>query len=192
MRAPLNERLRELTDASRWEEAFALLYKERHATVKRFIRTIWDAAPVDDVSQVVWLGVRNSLQRFRFESELDTWLFAIAEKKIADARRKRQEAVVSDPDAPEMRWSNRLSDSGSPFSKLLYTERARLIRQIIAGWKKADRQMFEMRFFAGLGPMVIAATFDPPEIPNTVTQRLKTLVLVLRERLAEITSVASR
>jgi RNA polymerase sigma factor (sigma-70 family) len=189
MRGRLRERLEELLHAAHWDEAFELLHAELAEPLKRFIRGSWQAASVDDISQVVWLAVGNGLSAFRFDSEPETWVFGIAKRKIVDARRKRHESVASDPDAPEMRWSDRLSDSGSPFSRLLYTERAKLIRQIIADWDERDRLLFEMRFFADLDPAEIAETFDPPRPRNTVTQRLLTLVGRLREKLAAITSI---
>jgi RNA polymerase sigma factor (sigma-70 family) len=187
----MRDRVKELVAVRHWDDAFALLYGCLHKRVQRFIRSRWAAAPVDDVSQVVWLAVRGAFESFRFEAEPETWVFGIARRKIIDAQRKRQEAVVSSPDSSKLRWSDRLTDSNSPFGKLLYSERAKLIRQVISDWKEEDRLLFEMRFFADLDPAEIADTFDPPKKRNTVTKRLTTLVIRLREELAAITSVSS-
>ena len=103
--APDDRRLVEDYLRRRDEDSFLLLYR---AHTPALFRMAWrlgrlPAADVDDVIQETWLRAARSLERFRFESSLRTWLTSVLINCVHEASRRTREIAEDgqpDPVAP--------------------------------------------------------------------------------------------
>lgn len=68
--------------------AFLDLYARHKAYVRRFLAKRAPQAELDDLEQETWLQVARSLHQFRGESDLGTWLCAVA-KRVALTQGRR-------------------------------------------------------------------------------------------------------
>jgi RNA polymerase sigma-70 factor, ECF subfamily len=93
------------------KSAMRVLYQRYNVRIYRFIlRRVGNSALAEDIASEVFLEVWRSAGRFKAESQVATWLLAIARHKAISALRRRSEvqlddhmaAVVEDPrDDPE-------------------------------------------------------------------------------------------
>jgi RNA polymerase sigma-70 factor (ECF subfamily) len=72
------------------EDGFAMLWRELHPPLIRYLRVL---APnsADDIASECWLQVIRSLGKFRGDrAGFTSWLFTIARSKMIDAKRREQ------------------------------------------------------------------------------------------------------
>lgn len=92
---------------ARWQggdERAATLLVERHApAVARFVASLGARAEADEVVQDTFVRAFGSLDAFRGESALRTWLFTIARRLVLDRRRAERrrgdDAPIDEADA---------------------------------------------------------------------------------------------
>jgi len=92
---------------ARWrggEERAATTLVERHAdAVARYVASLGEREGVEEVVQDAFVRAFGSLDSFRGDSTLRTWLFTIARRLVLDrrrnARRSREVGVVGEGDA---------------------------------------------------------------------------------------------
>jgi RNA polymerase sigma-70 factor (ECF subfamily) len=83
--------------------AFATLVRRHQSPVRALLRrlTCGDIGAADDLAQETFLAAYRSLDRFRGDAKVSTWLYRIAYNRWIDARRvKRDEAAFLDERAP--------------------------------------------------------------------------------------------
>ena len=82
-------------------EDFDAIYARWRTPVWQFLRRqVGDATRADDLLQAVFIKVFRSLDGFRGESSVKTWLFTIAHRCVIDERRGAKAEHVELPDLP--------------------------------------------------------------------------------------------
>jgi RNA polymerase sigma-70 factor (ECF subfamily) len=160
-------------------EVFRRIFEEHIAAVWRLLRGLGvPAAQVDDVAQEVFLIVHDKLGEFEGRSRLSTWIFSIAYRVGANARRKVRRApplVELNPSLP-----------GGGVSPEEASEQADFVRQLdvfCSGLSVGMRDVFVLCFVEELSFREAAEVLEISD--NTVASRVRLLKTSLRELLAE-------
>ena len=140
---------------ARWkggDERAATLLVERHAAgVARFARSVGARGDVQEIVQDTFVRAFGSLDGFRGDSSLRTWLFTIARRLLLDLRRserRRGEQVeVQDTDV--------VTEYDSLDSVVADETRARM-QSAIDRLSKTQREVFVLRVTEGLSYKEIA------------------------------------
>jgi RNA polymerase sigma factor (sigma-70 family) len=73
------------------QSAFRQLVEQwQHMVYNTVLGIVQDATEAEDLAQEVFIQVYQSIQQFRAESKLSTWLYRIAVTKALDAERKKK------------------------------------------------------------------------------------------------------
>lgn len=147
---------------ARWkdgEQVAATRLVERHAlAVARFVVSLGARLEVEDVVQDTFVRAFGSLDSFRGDSSLRTWLFTIARRLLLDRRRsdtRRGEQVeVQENDA--VTGFNALDD-------LVADETQRRVREAIERLSPTQREVFTLRVSEGLSYKEIAGVAGTTE-----------------------------
>ena len=139
----------------RWksgEQRAATLLVERHAdSVARFVISLGLRHDVEDVVQDTFVRAFGSIDGFRGESQLRTWLFTIARRLVLDARRsaRRQgeQVEVQDGDA---------RTDYDPLDAMVADEAERRMHDAVARLTPTQRQVFSQRVGEGMSYREIA------------------------------------
>jgi RNA polymerase sigma-70 factor (ECF subfamily) len=81
------------------QQDFASLYTEYYPKIAGYLRRLVGEADAEDVAQEVFVKVSRSLEGFRGESSLSTWIYRIATNAALDHRRtpsSRQASITTD------------------------------------------------------------------------------------------------
>jgi RNA polymerase sigma-70 factor (ECF subfamily) len=158
-------------------EAFRRLFEEHVRGVWRLLRGMGvEAAQVDDVAQEVFLIVHDKLGEFEGRSRLSTWIFSIAYRVGANARRKVRRA----PQLVELEPS--LAGRGATPEEA--SQRAELARDLDAfrsGLSEGMRDVFVLCFVEELSFREAAEVLGISI--NTVASRVRLLKTSLRATL---------
>ena len=132
---------------------------ERHAaSLGRFIVSLGKRDDVEDVVQETFVRAFGSIDGFRGESSLRTWLFAIARRLVLDyrrAERRRGEQVeVQDGD---------VRTEFDPLDSLVADETVRRMRDAVARLTPTQRQVFGLRVGEGMSYKEIADSVGTTE-----------------------------
>lgn len=140
---------------ARWragDERAATLLVERHAgAVARFVASVGVRVEVEDVVQDTFVRAFGSLEGFRGESSLRTWLFTIARRLVLDARRaahrRRDEVEVQEHD---------VATAFSALDAVVATETSLRMRAAVARLTPTQREVFTLRVLEGMSYREIA------------------------------------
>jgi RNA polymerase sigma factor (sigma-70 family) len=73
------------------QQAFRQLVEQwQHMVYNTVLGFVQDTAEAEDLAQEVFIQAFQSIQQFRAESKLSTWLYRIAVTKVLDAERKKK------------------------------------------------------------------------------------------------------
>lgn len=103
---------------------FASIYQEYQPKIHRYLRNLIGEDDAGDLTQVVFLKVSRSLDSFREESYLSTWIYRIATNTARDhlvsslAKQKKAEQLFEDADSIDD-----LPDTGFPGTDQAYIRR---------------------------------------------------------------------
>ena len=158
---PTDERT-DLDLVARWkagEQRAATLLVERHATaVARFVASIGAQDDVDEVVQDTFVRAFASLDGFRGESSLRTWLFTIARRLVLDrrraARRRGEQVEVHE------------NDAATEYDSLDGVVAAETQRRLLSALEKlspTQREVFVLRVSEGMSYAEIADTVGTTE-----------------------------
>jgi RNA polymerase sigma-70 factor (ECF subfamily) len=151
---------------ARWkagDQRAATQLVERHAVaVARFVTSVGARADVDDVVQDTFARAFASLDSFRGESSLRTWLFTIARRLVLDRRRSerrrgggaRMQVEVQDADAVT---------EYDALDAVVADETERRMRDAVARLTPTQREVFVLRVGEGLSYREIAEAVDTTE-----------------------------
>jgi RNA polymerase sigma-70 factor (ECF subfamily) len=160
--APTTDERTDLDLVARWkagEQRAATLLVERHAAaVSRFVASIGARAEAEEVVQDTFVRAFASIDGFRGDSSLRTWLFTIARRLVLDRRRsarRRGEAV-------EVQEADVATEYDALDGVLADETRARL-RQAMAALTPTQREVFVLRVSEGLSYREIAEAVDTTE-----------------------------
>ena len=147
---------------ARWkagEQRAATLLVERHASaLARFIASIGARADVDEVVQDTFVRAFASIDGFRGESSLRTWLFTIARRLVLDRRRatrRRGEHVeVQEED---------VATEYDALDGVVADETQARMRRAMGSLTPTQREVFVLRVSEGMSYREIAAAVDTTE-----------------------------
>ena len=139
----------------RWkggEQRAATLLVQRHAdAVARFAASVGARGDTQEVVQDTFVRAFASIETFRGDSSLRTWLFTIARRLILDRRRserRRGEQVeIQEHDA---------STEYDPLDSLVADETRRRMNAAMGKLSKTQREVFTLRVSEGLSYKEIA------------------------------------
>ena len=140
---------------ARWregDERAATILVERHATaLARYVSSLGEREAVDEVVQDTFVRAFGSLDSFRGESALRTWLFTIARRLVLDrrraARRQREVSSVSEADA---------ATSYTALDSIIAEEAEQRVREAVERLSPTQREVFTLRVSEGLSYKDIA------------------------------------
>jgi RNA polymerase sigma-70 factor (ECF subfamily) len=179
----------ELIDAVREGDLRALeaLMRRHNRTLYRTARAILgDDAEAEDAVQEAYLRAYRSLDGFRGEAKLSTWLVRIAANEALMRRRRRARTAAVFPldaaAAPSEEWSTVMSDRPGPEHDAARAEMRRIIEARIDSLPEGYRAVFVLRALEELTVEETAAALEIPEA--TVRTRFFRARALLRESLA--------
>jgi RNA polymerase sigma-70 factor (ECF subfamily) len=134
------------------DEWAAAALVERHAqALARFAASVGVRDDVDEVVQDTFVRAFRSLESFRGDSSLRTWLFTIERRLVVDrhrsARRRRDQADVPDADA---------ATTATALDGMVAEETERRVHQAVTELSPMQRQVFTLRVTEGLSYKEIA------------------------------------
>jgi RNA polymerase sigma-70 factor (ECF subfamily) len=140
---------------ARWmagDQRAATLLVERHAgALARFAASVGARGDVEEIVQDTFVRAFASLDSFRGESPLRTWLFTIARRLLLDRRRSEQrrgeQVPVQDSD---------VMTEFDPLDSVVADETQRRMRQAVERLTPMQREVFTLRVSEGLSYKEIA------------------------------------
>jgi RNA polymerase sigma-70 factor, ECF subfamily len=142
---------------ARWnggDQRAATALVERHATsVMRFVVSLGVVAMPDEIVQDTFVRAFGSLDAFRGESSLRSWLFTIARRLVLDQRRsvRREKLHVSVEDAQAQ-----LVSGDDLLDSVVADESEARVRQAVEKLSPMQREVFTLRVVEGLSYKEIA------------------------------------
>ena len=159
--------------ASGDEMAFARLVERHHASMARVAYAVCgDAETAADATQGAWGIAWRRLSSLRDQSQVRSWLVAIAANEARQAVRKRGRRIVVD-----ISESMDAAPGADPADRIGSVDLARAL----SGLKPDDRALLALRFVAGLDSTEIAAQLGLSS--SGVRSRLARLIERLRREL---------
>lgn len=147
---------------ARWragDERAATLLVERHAVaVGRFVASLGERLEREEVVQDTFVRAFASLDRFREESSLKTWLFTIARNLVRDRARGRRRQRHAVPIAEEDSVSEH-----DALDEVVADETERRMRAAVARLSPMQRDVFTLRVAEGLSYKEIAHVLESTE-----------------------------
>ena len=155
MTTPTDDHASDATLLARWrsgDERAATEIVERHApALARFAASIGARTDIEELVQDTFVRAFGSLEGFRGESTLRTWLFTIMRRLVLDQRRARARRPISVPVEDD--------DAMTEFDALdamVATEMELKVRDAVAGLTPTQREVFTLRVTEGLSYKEIA------------------------------------
>ena len=163
--------------------AFQALVERHRAMVYRvafqFAGNHHDA---EDIAQEVFIKVYRSLDRFRQDAQLTSWMYRIVMNACIDHRRRqRPAAAVPFGDDAEQKMLNTPEDTPGPESRAYAGELGQVLESEIGRLPKGQRIVFVMRHHQGMKLCEIAEALGLAE--GTVKRQLHAAVHRLRQAL---------
>ena len=160
--APTTDERTDLDLVARWkagEQRAATLLVERHASaLARFLASIGARADVDEVVQDTFVRAFASIDGFRGESSLRTWLFTIARRLVLDrrrtAKRRGEQVEVQESDA---------ATEYDPLDGVVADETQHRLRSAVEKLSPTQREVFVLRVSEGMSYAEIADTVGTTE-----------------------------
>lgn len=155
MTNPTEDLASDATLLTRWrggDERAATEIVERHApALARFAASLGVRAEIEELVQDTFVRAFASLEGFRGESTLRTWLFTIMRRLVLDQRRSRARRPVSVPVEEE--------DVVTEFDALdgiVASEMEQKVKRAVAELTPTQREVFTLRVMEGLSYKEIA------------------------------------
>ncbi|MDZ7630449.1 MAG: RNA polymerase sigma factor [Gemmatimonadaceae bacterium] len=149
---------------ARWnsgDERAATALVERHAgALGRFIGSLGFLGPAEELVQDTFVRAFGSLDSFRGEASLRSWLFTIARRLVLDQRRasRRDRLHVAIEDAQE-----HLVSADDVLDGVVADESEGRVRDAVARLSPLQREVFTLRVVEGLSYKEIAVVADTTE-----------------------------
>ena len=160
--APTTDERTDLDLVARWkagDQRAATLLVERHASaLARFLASIGARADVDEVVQDTFVRAFASIDGFRGDSSLRTWLFTIARRLVLDRRR----AVRRRGEQVEVQETDVATEYDALDGVVAEETRARM-QQAMAALTPTQREVFVLRVSEGMSYREIAEAVDTTE-----------------------------
>jgi RNA polymerase sigma-70 factor, ECF subfamily len=149
------------------------------------LRSGFQPAEAEDVSQEVMWKAFKAMPRFRAEAKLSTWLSTLTLRTIVDhrrspARRQVPSGAPGDPDFPEPQGDG----PATPESQVVGGERELRVRQALDGMAEPARSVLAAYYLGEMSVLDIVKTLGMPE--GTVKTHLHRGRQALRESLRDL------
>jgi len=162
---PLTAPSHPATDAeliARWQagdQRAATALVERHApSIARFAASLGVREEIDELVQDTFVRAFQSLDSFRADSQLRTWLFTICKRLLLDRlraeRRRRDVAEVDERDA---------ATEYDALDTMVGDELAERLRDAVSGLTDLQREVFSLRVNEGMAYAEIAQAVGSTE-----------------------------
>jgi RNA polymerase sigma-70 factor (ECF subfamily) len=166
------------------QAAFQALVEQHRSMVYRvayqFAGNHHDA---EDIAQEVFIKVYRSLDRFRQDAQLSSWMYRIVMNACIDHRRRHQSAGVAPfGEEAEHKMLNTAEDAPGPEARAYAGELGQVLESEIGRLPKGQRIVFVMRHHQGMKLCEIADALGLAE--GTVKRQLHAAVHRLRQTLA--------
>ena len=160
--ASVTDERTDLDLVARWkagEQQAATFLVERHAaSLSRFVASIGGRDDVEEVVQDTFVRAFASLDAFRGESTLRTWLFTIARRLVLDrrrsARRRGEQVEVQEGD---------VATEYDALDGMVADETQGRLRRAMARLTPTQREVFVLRVSEGMSYREIAGAVDTTE-----------------------------
>jgi RNA polymerase sigma-70 factor (ECF subfamily) len=158
-----------------------------HALVERHramvYRVAWQFAgnhhDAEDIAQDVFIKVYRSLDRFRYDAQLTSWLYRIVMNACIDHKRRQSPAGWAPfTEEAELQMANTPTDTPGPEEQAYGGQLGEVLEAEIARLPPGQRLVFTMRHHEGLKLSEIAAALGLAE--GTVKRQLHAAVHRLR------------
>jgi RNA polymerase sigma-70 factor, ECF subfamily len=137
----------------------------------------------EDIAQEVFIKVYRSLERFRHEAQLSSWLYRIVMNACIDHRRRHLPAGAAPfGEEAEHKMLNAREETPGPEQRAYAGELGAVLESAIADLPKGQRIVFVMRHHEGLKLCEIAEALGLAE--GTVKRQLHAAVHRLRQALS--------
>ncbi|MGQ0712915.1 MAG: RNA polymerase sigma factor [Gemmatimonadaceae bacterium] len=147
---------------ARWrggDERAATILVERHASaVARFVASMGARGEVEDVVQDTFVRAFGSLDSFREQSALRTWLFSIARNLWRDRARANRRAVPVVP----VNETHAVTEN-DPLEVAVATETESRLAAALDGLTETQREVFTLRVSEGMSYREIAEVVGTTE-----------------------------
>ena len=167
-------------DLASFEKLVSRYQKKIFSYVYRMVESREDAG---DLTQEVFLQVFRSLDTFRGDAKLNTWLYRVATNKTLDflRRNKKAKGVSMDLEGYSEDLSLTCCPENNPEHIYLKEEKVRRLRRMIAGLPDRYRVVLVLFHYQELSYRQIAETLDIPV--KTVATRIYRAKSLLKETL---------
>ncbi len=164
--SPASDDSTDLDLIARWkagDERAATALVERHAdAIARFAASVGAREDVEDLVQETFVRAFSSLDSFRGESTLRTWLFTIARRLLLDRRRSERRRGGGSRMAVDVQDSDAVTEYDA-LDNVVADETERRMREAVARLTPTQREVFTLRVSEGLSYREIADAVDTTE-----------------------------
>ena len=164
--SPASDDSTDLDLIARWkagDERAATALVERHAdAIARFAASVGAREDVEDLVQETFVRAFSSLDSFRGESTLRTWLFTIARRLLLDRRRSERRRGGGSRMAVDVQDSDAVTEYDA-LDNVVADETERRMREAVARLTPTQREVFTLRVSEGLSYKEIAEAVDTTE-----------------------------
>jgi RNA polymerase sigma-70 factor, ECF subfamily len=151
---------------ARWksgDERAATALVERHAdAVARFVASVGARRDVEDLVQETFVRAFGSLDSFRGESSLRTWLFTIARRLLVDRRRSERRRGGGLTMQVEVQDVDAITEF-TALDAVVADETERRMREAMARLTPTQREVFTLRVAEGMSYREIAEAAETTE-----------------------------
>jgi RNA polymerase sigma-70 factor (ECF subfamily) len=138
----------------------------------------------EDIAQEVFIKVYRSLDRFRQDAQLTSWMYRIVMNACIDHRRRQRPAIAAPfGDEAEQRMLNTPEDKPGPEDRAYAGELGHVLENEIGRLPNGQRIVFVMRHHQGMKLCEIAEALGLAE--GTVKRQLHAAVHRLRQALTQ-------
>lgn len=135
------------------ESALIALFERYGQLTYAFLRRrIGNAELAAELNQELYIGVLESLDRFRGESSFKTWLFRLAHHRLANLRRRWRVHLDELPAAAPEDLVDELSTPGDerPDRRFDQKEVVRHLQRCLAGLPEVERAVVQGQYYEGV------------------------------------------
>ncbi|NWF88667.1 MAG: sigma-70 family RNA polymerase sigma factor [Ignavibacteriaceae bacterium] len=158
------------------EEAFRIIFDEnKKKVINACYRLVYDKDAAEDLTQEVFVKVFTSIDQFKGNSKLSTWIYRIAITKSLDylraqKRKKRFSFIRTESDGNEVQLEIKAPESQSPAQITELKERSKLLKEALDTLAENQRVAISLSKYEGMSTKEIA------EILETTVPAVESLI----------------
>jgi RNA polymerase sigma-70 factor (ECF subfamily) len=162
----------------------ALVERHRSMVYRAAYQFAGNHHDAEDIAQEVFIKVYRSLDRFRQDAQLTSWMYRIVMNACIDHRRRQRPAVTAPfGEEAEQRMLNTPEDTPGPEERAYAGELGQVLESEIGRLPNGQRVVFVMRHHQGMKLCEIAEALGLAE--GTVKRQLHAAVHRLRQALTQ-------